>query len=197
MDANRTNHGITNYARKLVHHKALQLVGTAGYTEQDVKDIKQELITHLLERLPQFDPAKATYNTFVACLVNRKISNLIRYRHAARRDYKREACSLNEEISVGEDELVQRVSTISHDENDIRLGKRDRTTEDQAYLEIDVKEVLEKLPAPLRRAAELLQHHSIAKVASALGVSRETFQDNHLVQLRQIFTAAGLGNYLI
>ena len=37
-----------------------------------------DLIVDLLLRLPKFDPSKAGYNTFVACIVNRKVSNLLR-----------------------------------------------------------------------------------------------------------------------
>jgi len=133
METNAKRCELTDYALELVHHKAWQLVGKAGYTQDDVDDIKQDLIVDLLERLPQFDPAKATYNTFVARLVERKISNLLRDRQAEMRDHRREVCSLNEEIDTGEDEPVQRLTTISQDDQDIRTGKYARPAEERAH----------------------------------------------------------------
>ena len=43
-----------DYALEVVHHKARKLVGTAGFREDDVEDIKQDLIVDLLERLPKY-----------------------------------------------------------------------------------------------------------------------------------------------
>jgi len=196
MDTNDKQYELNDYALELVHHKAWQLVGKAGFTQDDVEDIEQELILDLLERLPKFDPAKAAYNTFVARLVERKISNLIRHRTQDVRDYRREICSLNEDIDVGEDEPKQRLSTISQDEQDIRWGKYDLPAEERAHLQMDVDTVLADLPPDLRQAAELLQVHPIAQVAREMGVPHATFYDNHLTRLREAFAAKGLDGYL-
>jgi len=196
MVSNKKRYELTDYALELVHHKAWQLVGKAGYTQDDVDDIKQDLIVDLLERLPQFDPAKATYNTFVARLVERKISNLLRDRQAEMRDHRREVCSLNEEIDTGEDEPVQRLTTISQDDQDIRTGKYARPAEERAHLQLDMDSVLDGLTPELRQVAEMLQTKSISQVARELGIPRRTFREKHLTQLREVFAAKGMDDYL-
>lgn len=196
MKTNSKRYELSDYALELVHYKARQLVGKAGYRAQDVDDIKQDLIMDLLERLPQFDPAKATYNTFVARLVERKISNLLRDRQAEMRDHRREVCSLNEEIDTGEDEPVQRLTTISQDDQDIRTGKYARPAEERAHLQLDMDSVLDDLTPQLRQIAEMLQAKSVSQVARELGIPRGTFRVKHLRQLREVFAAKGMDDYL-
>ena len=196
MDTNQKQYELTDYAFELIHHKARKLVGTAGFTEDDIEDIEQELVLDLLQRLPKFNPAKATYNTFVARLVERKISNLIRYRTKEVRDYRREACSLNDDIDVGEDEPAQRLVTISQDEHDLRIGKYRRPAGEREDMELDIAAVLADLPPELRRAGELLMAMPVAQVAREMGVPRSTFYETHLAPLRAAFEARGLQDYL-
>jgi len=196
MDANQKRYELSDYARKCIHHKARQLVGKAGYTRNDVEDIEHDLALDLLQRLPKFDPAKATQDTFVARLVDRKISKLLRHRQMEMRDYRREECSLNDEIDIGEDEPVQRIATISQDEHDLRTGKYARPAEERADLQLDIAAALADLPAELRHVAEMLATMPVAQVARKLGVPRSTFHDTHLTKLREAFEARGLGDYL-
>ena len=197
VDTNQKRCELNDYALELVHHKAWQLVGKAGYTQDDVDDIKQDLIVDLLERLPQFDPAKATCNTFAARLVDRRIANLLRDRQAQMRDYRREVCSLNDGVKAYENEPVQRSSTISQDEHDIRTGKYQRPAEEREHLRMDVDGLLADLPEELRQAARLLQSHSIASAAREMGVSRDKFYGNYLPRLREVFVAKGMEVYLM
>lgn len=190
-------YGLTDYALKLVHYKARQIVGKAGYTQSDIEDIEQDLIMDLLERLPKFDPAKATYNTFVARMVERKISNLLRDRQAEMRDQRRNVCSLNEDIDTGEGKPVQRVTTISQDDHDIRTGKCGRSAKERAHLQVDLETVLADLSPELCQAAVLLQTTSVFQAAREMGVPRRTFREKHLVQLHKAFTAKGLNHYLL
>ena len=196
MQNPQEQHGLTDYALTLVHHKARQIVGKAGYTQSDVEDIEQDLILDLLERLPKFDAAKAKYSTFVTRLVERKISNLLRDRLAEMRDHRREVCSLNDEIDIGDDEPVQRSATISQDEYDLRTGKYNRPAEERADLALDVTMLLEDLPAELRAVAEKLMTNTITEVAQQLGMPRSTFYDTYVAPLRAAFGERGLGDYL-
>jgi len=186
---------LTDYALEVIHHQARQAVGKAGYTKNNLDDLKQDLILDLLERLPKFDPAKASYNTFVACVVSRKLSNLLRDRQTPMRDHRREVCSLNEEIDAHE-ESVPRLATISQDELDIRTGKYRQTAEERAFLQMDINATLANLPAYLRQAAEMLQTESVAQVARELGISRRTFREKHLAQLQEAFATRGMDIYL-
>lgn len=196
METNAKRCELTDYALELVHHKARQLVGKAGYTRDDLDDIKQDLILDLLERLPKFDPGKATYNTFIARVVERKISNLLRDRQAEMRDHRRDACSLNEEIDDGQGKTVERNTTISQDEHDLRTGKYFRPAGERADLQLDLSDVLSELPEELRAAAEMLMAMRPAQVARELGIPRSTFYETHLAQLRAAFKAKGLDDYM-
>ena len=196
MDASQKQYELNEYARTCIHHKARQLVGQAGYTEDDVEDIEQDLTLDLLERLPKFDPAKATFNTFVAQVVARKCCNLVRYRQAEMRDHRREECSLNDEIDDGEGGQVEHVATISQDEHDLRIGKYNRPAEERTDLQLDIAAALDDLPADLRQVAEMLPTMSIAQVARELGIPYSTFYDSHLARLRKAFEKRGLGDYL-
>ena len=185
---------ITPYAQDLVHHKARQLIGKAGYKAADLDDIKQDLLVDLLERLPKFDPAKASYNTFVAHVVDKKICNLLRDRKAHARDHRREEFSLNDEIR--DDNVQQRSAMIDCDMGNRRMGIAARPDEERTQLQMDIHAVLEKLPEELRQAAQLLQNHNVAEVARILKVPRRTFRDKYLAKLQKAFAAHGMEGYL-
>ena len=196
MDANRLMTELDGFALDMINIKATRLVGKAGFTLDDIEDIKQEMILSLLERLPKFDPDKSNYKLFVTCVIDRKGRDLVRHRESEMRDHRREVCSLNDEIDVGETELVQRSSTICQDDHDICTGKYRRPAEERAHLRLDLETVLANLSPELRRAAALLQTMSATQAARQMGVPRRTFRDKHLAQLREAFTAEGLNHYL-
>ena len=197
MDTNRSIHDFDDFALDMVNIKAVQLVGKAGFTLDDIEDIKQDMILDLLERLAKYDPSKSNFKLFVTCVIDRKGRNLIRHRQMEMRDYRREACSLNDEINMGiNSDPVQRYSLMDQDEPDIRIGKYRRTTEDRNHLHIDLAAVLADLPPELRRVVELLQCMSATQAARELGIPRRTFREKHLAQLHAIFKAKGLDQYL-
>jgi len=195
MDASQTQYELNDYARTCIHHMARKLVGRAGYTEDDVEDIEQDLALELLKWLPKFDPEKATFNTLISRVIRWKCRNLLRHRQMELRDHRREECSLNDEIDDGEGGQVNRVATISQDEHDLRIGKYNRSAQERTDLQLDVAAALADLPDDLRQIAEMLQTMSIADVARELGVSYSTFYEVHLAQLRGAFEARGVGKH--
>lgn len=186
MDTNRHNEPLTPYLTALIEVKARQLVGKAGYTQDDIKDIEQDLMQDLLDRLPKVDPAKASLNTFADRVVSRRICNLLRDRQAGIRDWRREAYSLDEEIETDEG-TTARHEFISQDEVDLRTGRYDRPEAERARLQLDVEAVLAGLTPELREVAEMLRTQSVAEVARELGIPRGTFRDRYLARLREPF----------
>ena len=186
MDTNRHNEPLTPYLTALIEVKARQLVGKTGYTQDDIKDIEQDLTQDLLERLPNFDPAKASLNTFADRVVGRRICNLLRDRQAAIRDYRREAFSLNAEIETDEGS-IERHEFISQDEVDLLTGRYDRPSAERASLQMDLEAVLAGLSPELRQVADMLRTQSVAEVARELGIPRGTFRDRYLERLREAF----------
>lgn len=184
MDTHRPNELLTPYLTSLIEVKTRLLVGKAGFTQDDIKDIEQDLFQDLIERLPKFDPAKAALNTFADRVVGHKIKSLIRDRQAGMRDWRREAYSLDAEIET-EEGSTARHEFVSQDEVDLRTGRYDRTENERTQRKMDVDAVLEGLPPALRRVAEMLMTQSVAEVARELGVPRGTFRDRYLEKLRE------------
>lgn len=195
MQANRKQQEISDYAAVLIRCKARQLVGKAGFTWDDVEDLEQEMRLDLLERLPKFDPDKASRTTFVARVIEHKISKLCRHRKQQRRDYRRESGSLNDPIADGEGKTIEHAYTIGQDEVDIRMGHRRRSLEEEAHLRLDVSLVMSGLPESLREIAERLKTETITEAAKSLGIPRSTLYRS-IGRLKVIFEDAGLRDYL-
>jgi len=195
MDTAKQNDRLNKYTMTLVRCKARQLVGKAGYTQHDIEDIEQDLIRDLLERLPKFDPTKATLNTFAVRVVEGKISKLLRDRHAEMRDHRRESFSLNEEVET-EDGTVDVIEVVPQDEIDMRTGRYERPAIEREHLRMDLEAVVAGLSPELRQVADMLRTQSVAEVARELGIPRRTFREKHLAQLRKVFAAARMDDYL-
>jgi hypothetical protein len=63
-------------------------------------------------------------------------------------------------------------------------------------LELDVGEVLSGLPDELRPIADALTTMSVADAGRKLGIPRWKLYEVYLPQLREVFEARGLGNYV-
>ena len=184
-----------HYTANLIRHKARQLVGKYGFSESDRDDLEQELSIDLVERLPKYDPSKASKSTFINRLIERKISRMIRYRTQAMRDYRREQMSLNDRISDGKDGEAERVYTISSDVQARRTGQHRRTEGEQRELCIDVRSVLDRLSPSLIQTAKVLMFHRPAAAARVIGIPRSTLYEQHIAQLREVFEERSLQKY--
>ncbi len=194
MKANAHNR-ISDYAATAIRCKARQLAGSSGFTRDEVEDIEQELRADLLERLPRYDPTKASRNTFVARLIDNKISRLIRHRSTACRDYRRVECSVNDIITDASGNKVERECTMDRDEAEIRAGKRRRPARDEADLRHDVSLTVAALPGHLLPIADLLSRQSPADTARSLGISPGMLY-REISLMHRIFEDAGLREYL-
>jgi RNA polymerase sigma-70 factor (ECF subfamily) len=195
MDASKKQQEVNEYAAKVIRHKARQLVGTAGYTESERDDLEQEMMLDLLMRLPKYDANKATQKTFVARIIERKISTLIRHHTCEMRDYRREACSLNERLEAENGATVELSETVAQEERDRMTGRRSRSAQEDWEFAQDMAATLARLPENLRRFCELLMTGNISDAAREMGVPRTTLND-HVKKLREIFEDAGLRDYL-
>lgn len=195
MDTNKKHEHLTKYTKTLVQCKARQLVGKAGFTQDDIEDLEQDLTRHLLACLPQFDPAKAKLNTFADRVVGSRMVDLLRRRSAETRNRGREAFSLNQMIVSGNGS-VEIIETVSQDEIELRTGRYNRPAAERAHLAMDLNAVLGSLSPELRQVAAMLQSQSVAEVARELGIPRRTFREKHLAQLREVFTNNRLDDYL-
>jgi RNA polymerase sigma-70 factor (ECF subfamily) len=109
------------YVQDLVHHKARQLARRDEFQKDAIEDLEQELLLDLLERLPDYDPERATLDTFAADCVGHKVSDMIRERKTEMRDSQREGCSLDTRVRDEDGVSVNRGETMSREEDDKRL----------------------------------------------------------------------------
>lgn len=197
MDTNERIHDFNDFALNMVNIKAAELVGKAGFSADDFEDLRQDLITDLLQRLRNYQHDRSDFKLFVTCVIDRKTQNMIRFRESDKRDYRCEDCSLNEEITTaGSEQPVQRLTTFDQDDQDIRTGKHRRTAQERTQMQLDFQAVLARLSPELRRIAQMLMTKPATTVARELGIPRRTFRQTHLVELREIFTAKGLDLYV-
>jgi RNA polymerase sigma-70 factor, ECF subfamily len=185
---------IDRFTRGIIRRKISQLIGRAGFTEQDRKDLEQEIIQRLLQSLPSFDPNQAHRNVFVTTVVERYVANILRNKQADKRDHRR-ISSLHTAADIGEDEPVELAETISQRELDARLGCESRSDQHLADLAQDVAEVMAKLPEELRTLAERLKTGTVSDVARDMGIPRTTLYES-IRQLRKRFEDADLKDYL-
>lgn len=185
---------LNEYARNVIRHKARQLIGKCGFTHDDYEDLQQEMLLDLLMRLPKFDPSKASYNTFVARIVDRKISNLIRDRGRQKRDHRCQVRPLDEEVEGEAD--ITREEMLSQDDVDLRTGRHDRPELERIEMRLDVARALADLPPDLKALAERLLSQSVTEAARDLGVPRSTLYGSGIARLRKIFEEAGLTDCL-
>jgi len=185
--------GVLNgYAKEVIRHKARQLIGKYGFTRDDYEDLQQEMTLDLLRRLGKYDPEKSALTTFVARVVNGKISTLIRHRKQEKRDYRCQVCSLNAPVESDTSESFDMDETLSQDDFDRQVGRN----ADRLDLSLDFSRAMEELPDDLRQLAIRLQTQTMAEIARELGVPRTRLYDKGLTRLRKSFEDKGLREYL-
>jgi RNA polymerase sigma-70 factor (ECF subfamily) len=182
--------GIDTYAARLIRTKAHQLIGKAGFTENDRQDLQQDLMMDLLQRMRHFNPAKSKKATFMTRIVQRRISTLLEARHARCRDWRMCRMSLNtpHENDRGDTrEMIDRVDS----EGTLRPCQPDTRESEINNLRMDVARVLDTLPEDLRDLCERLRESNMAEIARETGVARTTLYDK-LTRIRAAFREAGL-----
>jgi len=169
-----------DYARDLIKNKARMLVGKAGFRASDLEDLEQELALDLFARLPKYNPERARRTTFMAMVVDHKLSALLDERHAQCRDWRMCRESLDE-CSACEDGASRADA----------LADASVPTSDDLALEIDLQRALETLPPDLRELWDLLLDSNINRVARQTGIPRTTIYAKR-ERLRKALREAGL-----
>jgi RNA polymerase sigma-70 factor (ECF subfamily) len=174
----------------LIHQKAKQLIGKAGLRKADLEDIEQDLALDVLERLRSFDPSRSKRHTFVAMVIEHAVAAIIERRTTAKRDPRREACSLNDAVCDDEGRELQRSDTL-----DEERGRPGPCSEETRDLKADLGVALEGLSPELRSLALDLQGKSVADIARERGVPRTSLYSD-IRKLKAAFGQAGLDQYV-
>jgi len=184
MDYKNSYDGLDDYAARLIKSKARQLVGKAGLTQHDQSDIEQDLMIDLLCRMQHFNPAKGKKTTFIARMVERRISTIFEARFAQCRDW-RKCYSLNETIGEGDGWQGEIIDLLSNDEDSDNLSDLELSS-----LKMDVERVLDRLPDDLKELCLKLKENTMSEIAREMGVPRGTLY-GRIKKIRKAFLAAG------
>lgn len=163
-----------------------RLLGVAGFTEQHLDDIRQEMRLELMTRLPSFDPSRAMRSTFVARVLERKAGQLVRRRVAAKRDYRREEHSLNDAIRDADGRKTMRVQVVA-DADRQRHMKHRMASHVEAHERLH--HALAGLPEPQRAICIRLMQVSRKQLCRETGMPARTLQ-RHLREIRLHITRA-------
>ena len=187
---------LDDYAIQLIKHKARQLVGRAGYTEDDRPDIEGDLTLDLLRRLPKFDPSRASRNTFIARVVEHGVARLIERQEAPMRDVRRCAASLNDRIEDDEGKSVERGELINQDTYLESTGQPTMPLADRVALRMDLDRVLATVTPEMRDLWERrADGQTFTEISRETGIPRGTLYER-MKQLRKLVEDAGLQDYL-
>lgn len=173
------------FARGIIRRKVRQFVGRAGFTDQDTRELEQELLLRLIDGLRNYNPDLTRHlNAFITTVVERAFVVILRDRRAQKRDVSKHRSIHG---------LLARA-----DRTDSDAGIPDPTSRSDAeWFELtdDVAGVLAALPDDLRALAERLKRQSVSEVARELRIPRTTLYRN-LERLRRHFADAHLRDYL-
>lgn len=179
------------FATQLIRRTARELVADGHYPQSDLDDVIQDLTLGLIERLPKFDPEKATWSTFVKNVVRRKAVSLFRHQEAECRGSDETIESLHKTIRGEDGSPEDRANTITEDAYHAAFGKQFKTDEQQAAFDSDVATVIDSLPAAQQDLCRRLMSQPLSAVARDLGVPRTSLA-YEVEKLRERFRQAGL-----
>lgn len=163
--------------RRVLRKLGRDIIGVAGYTEDEVDDIVQDLILHLLTHPIAIDPERGSMVGVVCTVARHKRSHMVASRCAAKRNHGKPPVSLSDRASREREDTRTHEEIYDMDTYLNRTGRSERTVEELGDLSLDVERLLDDLPTELRRIAELLMYYRKSEVAKMLGIPWGTFCD--------------------
>ena len=184
-----------DYAIYLISYKIGRIIGILGFTFDDKEDLEQDLILHLLESWPQFDSQRGAVKTFINCVLDNRIRQIIESKKTQKSGFGKWTISLDERIEGEDGGIVTRIDAIDREEYMLRIGKIRRPVMDECELRMDVERVLSRLSPELRDLCERLMTQNVTEISEETGIPRHRFYPS-IRKLRCIFEEAGLKDCL-
>lgn len=178
------------FTTQFVRRVARELIAEGFYPESDLEDVMQDLLTHLIERLPKFDPDKGRWSTFVRMVVRCYATSLKRHQMAECRGRDIPHHSLAITIQGPDGEKTELANTVVEDEYYRAYGHDFPSDEARFVLDSDVEAVVASLSPAEQDLCRRLMAKPPAQVAKDLGISR-TKLAAEMQQLRERFRASG------
>jgi DNA-directed RNA polymerase specialized sigma24 family protein len=165
---------IDDYVKRIIETKTTLLLGRCGIGVCDLEDIEQELYLVVLEKAHLFDSGRAMASTFLQCILEKKISEILSRKTAEL------ACKTFTELKFTPTEMVD---------------KNNHSDEEQ--LKLDLEALFDSMSEKQVHACFLLgEGVSVTDAARLLGIKRSTFYSQIINPLRKSFKEKGMNFYL-
>jgi RNA polymerase sigma-70 factor, ECF subfamily len=175
--------------QRLIRNRARSLCKTNGFRRQDLDDLVQELTLRLLQRLPAYDPERASLYCFALVVLDRVSKHLIQSRAAGCRD-RSSTVSLDTTFVDSDLLPVPLSEQIDADDRGNRTGRFASSETELRDLSLDVRIVLDAAPDRLKRLAEELLTSNRREIARRHRVRPEKLR-HWIGQLRAEFEKSG------
>lgn len=175
----------------IIKRNVRQMIGRAGFKAQDREDLEQTLLLRLIRSLKSFDPERGHLNAFATVVVESATSKILRDAIAQKRDQRRMVYEANRR---SDESGGQPIELIDSCEKDARHCRDPLSAETLAELKLDLAEVIDRLPDPLRDLTGRLKTQSITEIARELRKPRTTIA-GWVKRIRKHFEEAGLRDY--
>lgn len=183
-----------DFAARQINKVVPRLVGKAGIRYDDLPDLRQEIWTDLLERLPDYRPDRGHIRAFIVRVIKNKVASILKARAAAKRGDGRPCLSLDWEFEDEGGAVTNLHETLSLDDYLRRTRGTVRSEEERGDLALDVRTMVNKLLPRERVTCLLLIDRDVTDVSELMGLSRSTLRDS-IKRLRRIADKAGLRKY--
>ena len=194
MGAHDAREWIDDAALRIIRIKAWKLAQSAGFTPDEKEDIEQELTLHLLRQLPKFDPQRGSRRAFISHVLERRVINLVEHKAAEKRDWKREAFSLDEQIELRDGGRIERGETLDPDLIDRAILQHPTETLD---LQFEVRHAIHRLSPELAALCHLLaepKRRNLKRLSEETGIPRGKLYEL-IDRIRKLFKETGLEGY--
>lgn len=181
---------LTDYAKNVIKFKSHQLGQRRDFQSIEPEDLQQELWLALVKAAEQFDPAKASLDTFIDRVVNTAVAMLVRARRRLKCVKGIRADSLDDVNVSKSDSPELRSEAVSADDLARRTGVKSRDEASQREDAEVVEQALAQMPVEMRDLCRRLMGGTVASVARELGVSRRQVRKT-VADARPFFEEAG------
>ncbi|TWU62295.1 RNA polymerase sigma factor [Crateriforma conspicua] len=186
---------LTDFAMNFARMKAEQLCPRPEFADCDPEDVAQDLLMYLIQRADKFDPARGKLHTFIGCIIDSGVREILRAKKRQKR-YPRE-----EEVWVQSfEETVETVDeTFANLGDEVwqeDLSRRTRGGHVDQYQEIDERDAIEvamsRLTPEMRQLVLFMSDHSLNETMRKFGLSRRQLNKRR-TDLQEHFKAFDAG----
>lgn len=175
---------IDHYVKERINFRVRSLVHNYGFNDEDVYDLKQEMVLEILKAKKRFDPEKTKWKTFVNNVLDLYYKHVMRSR-ICRIKHESMSPAMFSEI---EDE------EINHELNEMTCESRDYIRGSQ--LRMDIEQILPQMPLRLQEICQCLMFLSPYETSQQLNIAPSTVS-RAIPRIREYFFEAGFEKFHI